>query len=46
MFWTCDERCKVNRRQFEVRQAEYRRLNKDYLQGLSEVRYTRSKKEK
>lgn len=37
MFWTCNEECVVKRRHFEEKQAEYRRLNKEYLKGVAEV---------
>lgn len=44
MFWTCDEACTANRRQFEAHKAEYSRLNKDYLRGVAEVRKRKKQK--
>ncbi|CAM9776656.1 unnamed protein product [Ectocarpus sp. 4 AP-2014] len=38
MFWTCDEQCTANRKEFERRQKIYLDLNKIYLKGEADAK--------
>lgn len=38
MFWTCNEQCTANRKEFERRRKTYLDLNTAYLKGEADVR--------
>ena len=37
MFWTCDEQCQHNKREFQKRQKAFNIINREYLNGVAQV---------
>eukprot|EP00904_Undaria_pinnatifida_P000446 jgi/Undpi1/10401/HiC_scaffold_29.g12851.m1 len=38
MFWTCDEQCQHNKREFQKRQKAFNIINREYLNGVAQAK--------